>query len=317
MRNIYLDGMMGLVVGDACGVPVEFMSREELSENPVTGMRAYGTHQQPKGTWSDDSSMALATLASLRQGYDLKDIAEQFSRWDQEEIYTPFGELFDIGMTCSRAIENYQNSGNPKTCGLSGEQDNGNGSLMRILPMCLYVYDRQKRDQLSEADAVTMIHEVSAITHAHLRSRMACGLFYFCVKNILDGREIDSLEQCLQQGFDEGFGYYLSNPENIEEMQYFSRLKNIKAFYDCSENTIHSTGYVVDAFEAAIWALIHTDSYEACILRAVNLGDDTDTIAAIAGGLAGLFYGYENIPQNFKGCIIRREWIEALCENRW
>jgi ADP-ribosylglycohydrolase len=90
-KNIWLSGMMGLVVGDACGVPVEFTKREELKQNPVTDMREYGTHAQPRGTRSDDSSMALANLKSLHKGYNLEDIMEQFSRWDKDEVYTPFG----------------------------------------------------------------------------------------------------------------------------------------------------------------------------------------------------------------------------------
>lgn len=313
-KNVWLSGIMGLVVGDACGVPVEFKSRRELRENPVTDMREYGTHMQPRGTWSDDSSMALASLKSLHQGYDLRDIAEQFSRWDKEEIYTPFGEVFDMGMTCSQAIRRFQDSGDPYSCGKTAERDNGNGSLMRILPMCIYAYEKVKSGEITEEKALEMIHEVSALTHAHLRSKMACGLYYFCVKSILDCKENDTLQQCLQEGFDQGFAFYRQDSMNLLEVARYGRLADMETFKDAQEESIEGSGYVLDSFEAAVWSLLQTDTYEAGILRAVNLGDDTDTVAAIAGGLAGLYYGYDAIPGAWRDCIIQKEWIEELCD---
>lgn len=313
-KKVWLSGIMGLVVGDACGVPVEFKSRLSLEKDPVTEMRKFGSHNQPKGRWSDDSSMALANLKSLHEGYDLKDIAEQFVRWNREALFTPFGEVFDMGATCANAILRYQDSKNPYTCGENLEQDNGNGSLMRILPMCLYAYEQEQNKAITEEKAVEMVHEVSALTHAHLRSKMACGLYYFCVKAILNHAEELSLEECLQKGFDEGFSFYQMNPMNLTEVVRFGRLTDMAEFKAVSEESIKASGYVLDALEAAIWSLLNTDFYETCILKAVNLGDDTDTVAAIAGGMAGLYYGYDDIPEDWKNCIIKKDWIEELCD---
>lgn len=312
-KNLYLDGMFGLVVGDAVGVPAEFMDREKLRENPVTDMQEYGSHNQPRGAWSDDSSMALATLASLHKGYDLKDIGEQFSRWDKEEIYTPLGEVFDMGMTCSRAIRKFQDSGDVNTCGMRDEKDNGNGSLMRIMPMCIYAYEMQKSG-MSDEEAVQMIHDVSALTHAHLRSKMACGLYYFLVKSIIDNRDTYTLKECLQKGFDIGFAYYRNDLSNLVELSYFSKLVSMEEFSLLPEDSIKSFGYVLNTMEASILCLLNTNSYKECVLKAVNLGADTDTTAAVAGGLAGLYYGYDAIPKEWKDAIIQRKWIEELCD---
>ena len=152
MSNIWKDGMLGLIVGDALGVPVEFMSRTELMKNSVTGMREYGTHHQPMGTWSDDSSMALAELDSIRTvgTIDYTDMMERFSRWCMHGKYTPFGEVFDIGIATSRALMNYAKGIAPLESGGKTEWDNGNGSLMRILPVCLYLFERQKKVCTSE-----------------------------------------------------------------------------------------------------------------------------------------------------------------------
>ncbi len=313
-KQIWIDGIMGLVISDACGVPVEFKSRLALKKDPVVDMREFGTHQQPRGTWSDDSSMALATLASLHHGYDLKDIAEQFVKWDKEEMYTPFGEVFDIGITCANAILRFQDSKDPYTCGGLGERDNGNGSLMRILPICLYAYDQVNQGNIDNHSAIHMVHEVSALTHAHLRSQMACGLYYFCVKAILEQKNQLSIAECLQKGFDEGFAWYGESTENLSEVKQFERLVNMKEFAKVEEENIRTSGYVLDSWEASIWCLLNSGRFEEAILKAVNLGEDTDTVGAIAGGLAGLYYGYDSMPADWRECVVQINWILELCD---
>ena len=138
--DVIRTGIFGVVVGDALGVPVEFTSRWERQRDPVTDMREYGTHSQPKGTWSDDSSMMFATMDSMIicDGIDYADIMKRFRSWNINGEYTPFGTVFDIGITCARAISHFRPGEDPLQCGLSGERDNGNGSLMRIMPVSLY-----------------------------------------------------------------------------------------------------------------------------------------------------------------------------------
>lgn len=321
-KNIWLDGMMGLVVGDALGVPVQFLSREEIKNRPdglVTGMESGGVFDMPEGTWSDDSSMALATLSSIldKGEIDPADIMMQFVRWEFKGDYTPFGEAFDQGNTCSSAIYSFSKLPDIKTCGSTGEYANGNGALMRILPVCLYYYDKQKKVCTSEDEAIEGLHVISGLTHNHLRSKMCCGIYYFCVKSIIDGAKKDKkpvLGALLQEGIDNGLKYYGSDISNLTEMAYFRRIFHLFEFKDVPEEQIKTSGYVIDSIEAAIWCLITTDSYKECMLKVVNLGDDTDTVAAIAGGLAGLYYGYEAIPEEWLGVIKRRDWIEELCE---
>ena len=312
MSNIWKDGMLGLIVGDALGVPVEFMSRTELMKNPVTGMREYGTHHQPMGTWSDDSSMALAELDSIRTvgTIDYTDMMERFSRWCMYGEYTPFGEVFDIGIATSRALMNYAKGIAPLESGGKTEWDNGNGSLMRILPVCLYLFERQKKVCTSENESIYMIHAVSALTHAHVRSQMACGIYYFLVKAILE--EEGSLENRLQKGMDRAYQYYRQDLSNHRELENYKRLADLSEFKENSKEGIKSSGYVVDTLEAAVWCLLHSHSYKETVLMAVNLGEDTDTIGAVAGGLAGLYYKEEGIPKEWLPVLQRREWIAYL-----
>jgi len=312
MNSIWKDGMYGLIVGDALGVPVEFTSRAERRSDPVIGMRAYGTHNQPAGTWSDDSSMALATLDSIKEneGLNYKDIMDKFTAWCLYADYTPFNDVFDIGNATSRAIIKYGKGAEPLQSGGETEWDNGNGSLMRILPVCLYLFEKQKRICTSENESIYAIHAASALTHAHLRSQIACGIYYFLVKAVIEkpGELIDRL----QIGMDNAYKYYREDIKNYPELDNYDRLIDLWEFKITPEEEIKSCGYVVDTLEAAVWCLINTNSYAEAVLKAVNLGDDTDTVGAVTGGLAGLYYGYAGIPDEWKSVIQRKDWIDEL-----
>ena len=312
-KNIWLDGMLGVVVADALGCPVEFSSREERNADPVTDMRGYGTYHLPAGSWTDDSSMALACLDSMLacDGIDLADIMKCFAKWIYNGEYTPYGSVFDCGITCKVAIDNFKHGQDPYTCGGSGERDNGNGSLMRIMPVCLYCYSKgMKNDRVDEA--IQIIHEISGLTHNHLRAKIACGLYYFMTCEILDGT--GTIRERLQNGLDKGFAYYQTDAENLKELKHYARIQNVNDFAALSDAVIRSGGYVVESMEASVWCLANTDSYAECTLKAVNLGSDTDTTSAIAGGLAGLFYGLEGIPKDWVDVIARLDWIKGLCD---
>ena len=310
MRDIWKDGIFGVVTGDALGCPVEFKSRSVRKSDPVVDMREYGTFNLPRGSWTDDSSMALAELDSIgRCGrIDLNDMMESFNRWYRNGEYTPFGSVFDIGNTCLSAILEYQKNKDPYTCGGTGEHDNGNGSLMRIMPAIIYAYEKN----MSINDAINMIHEVSGLTHNHSRAKIACGLYFFLASAIL--QEDGTLLERLQKGMDAGFSYYEHLDEYAEELKTYSRIRAVDDFSLTPEEDIRSGGYVVDSLEATVWCLARTENYKDCTLMAVNLGDDTDTTAAIAGGLAGLYYGIDGIPKEWIDCIQKKEWIEELCE---
>ena len=298
------NGILGLVVGDALGVPVEFRSREELERDPVKGMRAYGTHHQPAGTWSDDSSMALCLLESLTSGVDYKDMMDRFLRWVNEGYMTPYGKVFDMGIATQQALARFAHSTPPLECGGSGEYDNGNGSLMRILPMVLYLHRTMGPDFPRMTEAYQIIHNASALTHAHPISLIACGLYCAAVNELLCGKP------SVWDGIKAAKEFYRNQTEFVPYLDIFQRIEpDILPALPRSE--IKSGGYVVHTLEAALWCLERHDSFRACLLEAVNLGEDTDTVGAVAGGLAGLRYG--GIPEDWLDLIAHREEIEGLC----
>ena len=313
MSNNWINGMIGQAVADAFGSPVQFMERERLKENPITEMEYCRIYDMPAGAWTDDTSMALCILDSIRTlgRVEAEDVMERFVKWLFEGAYTPTGVAFDMGNTCVSAIYTFQRVHDTDTCGRTGEHANGNGSLMRTLPVCLYYADKTHMDEATEDQAIQDIHKLGALTHNHIRACMACGLYFFCVREVIYGS--GTLLDRLQTGFDRGFAYYENAMTDPSELSYYRRLRNLSTFKTLSDEQIRSSGYVVDTLEAAIWSLVTTDSYRDCILRAVNLGDDTDTVGAVAGGLAGIYYGYEAIPKEWRNALIRREWIEEMC----
>lgn len=289
MGKVY-DSVMGLILGDALGVPVEFKKRDTFT---VTDMIGYGTYSQPPGTWSDDSSLTLATMESIIQFPGGEIVPEhmmlKFSKWLDKGEFTPYGEVFDVGGTTEMAIRRFNAGVEPLKCGLKHYKHNGNGSLMRILPLALM------------PSSVNDIDNVSCLTHAHEISKRACRMYVATAEQLLKGK---TLEYCLKYSL-AYFG---------EWAKEFSRLPQIPGL---GRDEIRSTGYVVDTLEAALWCIYHTSSYRDCVLKAVNLGGDTDTIAAVAGGLAGIIYGCGGecgIPDEWIAQIARKDWIFDLCE---
>ncbi len=316
MKDKWLDGIFGVIVGDALGCPVEFRHRYELQKDPVTNMRGYGTFDLPAGSWTDDSSLTLALLDSLgeRKAIVLPDIMDKFTAWLEQGDYTPYGDTFDVGRGTEQAIYRYKWGKDVTACGGTSAHDNGNGSLMRIMPACLYCYEQEQLGKMDRKAAIDMIHTVSGLTHNHLRSKIACGLYYFMVASILGDTEDTPLIDLLQRGMTSGWTFYAQAGTDPAELACYSHLLNLAYFATVGEEEICSSGYVVDTMETAVWSLITTNSYAECTLNAVNLGEDTDTVAAIAGGLAGLYYGMDQIPHDWLKAIARKDWIYDLCE---
>lgn len=297
-KDSFRSAILAFAAGDALGAPAEFGERWMRDMDPVKEMRSGGIFEVPAGGWTDDTSMVLATLDSLKNGFDPIDLMQKFIEWLRNAEYCLFDEPIGIGKQILRAIEQYETSGDIHTCAGIEERDNGNGSLMRILPVCLYCHDM-------DADhAIEIIHAASALTHRHMRSKIACGLYFFLCEAILS--ENGCLESRMQSGIDRGFLFYKNEPE----LAHYRRICSLADLKKIHRDDIASSGYVVDTMEAALWCLVTENSLKASLLRAVNLGLDTDTIAAVAGGLAGLYYGMEGIPAEWLAAIQKRDVIE-------
>ncbi|MEB3280399.1 MAG: ADP-ribosylglycohydrolase family protein [Lyngbya sp.] len=296
--------LIGLCVGDALGVPVEFHVRSERRLHPVTTMIGYGTYNQPPGTWSDDSSLTLCLADVLcHQGYDLNAIADSFCRWYRERFWTARGGVFDIGVTTQIAINRLRKGVPPVEAGETSDRSNGNGSLMRILPLA-FLYKQE-----SFPDLIAKVHDCSKITHAHARSQMACGIYISIAISLLQGM---TLKEAYLSGIERIKPLY-ETEEFADQLRYFKRV--LPGDIETVESKkIESSGYVLHTLEASLWCLLTTSSYSEAVLKAVNLGDDSDTTGAVTGGLAGIYYGLENIPSEWVEVLARKDDILNLAE---
>ena len=297
--------LFGFFTGDALGVPVEFVGREELKRNKVTRMLEYGTHNQPIGTWSDDSSMVIATIDSLinNNGINYNDIMDNFFRWYKEGEYTPNGIVFDIGNATSSALQKYQNDKSNYICGSNNVYSNGNGSLMRILPIALYLH-------YNDDSMLDVIKNISGMTHAHVYSIFSCVIYTVLVNEYLNCQNIKKAYLNMQQTIKNMFEKY----DIKEDLKHIFNRVIYNDISKLTEKEIKSSGFVIDSLEACIWCVLKTKSYEAAVLKAVNLGDDTDTIGALTGGLAGLIYGYKGVPEKWINVLKRKEYLSNLVE---
>ena len=306
--NLVQASILGFILGDALGVPVEFESREFLNEYPVIGMSGFGTYNQAPGTWSDDTSMMLCVMIWLTKhsvntkeesltGKELLcDLADRFVNWYQHGYLTPHGHVFDIGNATRTALDHYIEYGNVYTCGISEERKAcGNGSLMRSLPFAF------RHLEMGLAYRLQLLRATSEITHNHLIPSL-CSMFYV------------TMLSALFEGKDKGEAYrsatnsvlhLIRNINASTEDISFDALHRIltNEVIALSVEEIVSSGYVIHTLEAVLWCFMNSDSYTEAVLKAVNLGNDTDTIAALTGGLAGCYYGKEGLPE---------EWIDTL-----
>ncbi|MFZ4200633.1 ADP-ribosylglycohydrolase family protein [Lysinibacillus sp. NPDC056220] len=300
MKERLFATLYGGIVGDLMGVPVEFKKRGTFRVENVIG---YGTYNQPPGTWSDDTSLTLCLVENMIEKGDTGSLMDKFVRYMEQGYLTPFGEMFDIGITTAEAVSSYKKGVVPEQCGKTGEFDNGNGTLMRIAPLVFVLMnegDFNKRKAL--------VQEYTMITHGHPRSIVGSIIY---IELLLSLYRNNSLELALN----EVYNLLQSNlqRELHTELNAYSRIFD-ENFLRISEDEIYSSGYIVHSLEAAIWSVGHAATFKEAILKAVNLGEDTDTIAAITGALAGMCYHLEGIPADWLNAIVKKQEIDDLIE---
>jgi ADP-ribosylglycohydrolase len=272
------------LVGDAIGVPYEFTRGPIKASTIQWGHK--GTWNQPPGTWSDDGGLTLALLDSLLSvGFDMGDQARRAVTWLDGPDYKP-GPRFDLGGTVGRALRQYKAGTPARLCGGSQEMDNGNGSLMRILPVSLVGWGRPDETLIRWAG------QASSVTHAHARSRAVCALYTPVVRDLLRGRQ--DLDAVIRSALD------VAGDDQLQAVM--------------SGQKRTGSGYVVDTFVCA-WEAFHGGtSYADTIRRAIAYGNDTDTTAAVAGGLAGARYGLGGIPAEWLAEMRGKDIVEPLIE---
>jgi len=306
-RDRLAGSLLGLLIGDALGVPYEFHPPEALPADAEIDFTPPASFSRSRagvapGTWSDDGAQALVLLDSLLtcKRLDLDHFASSLLRWHAEGFCAVDGNIFDIGIQTQTAIARLKAGTPPSQSGPAGERDNGNGSLMRVLPLALWHEGR-------DAELAMLAAEQSVPTHGHPRSQIACALYCLWVRFALSGA-LDPWERATQRL--RRIAPELSFP--------FAEVENV--LDPANAANTRGTGYVVDSLWSARAAVVHTSSFEDCVRAAIAFGNDTDTTAAIAGGVAGAIYGLAGIPirwrRDLRGTDIQQPLLSALLDVR-
>jgi ADP-ribosyl-[dinitrogen reductase] hydrolase len=288
LKERYLGALIGLACGDAIGTTVEFSPRGSFT--PVTGMVGGGPFRLKPGQWTDDTSMALCLAESLLTcgGFDARDQMGRYLNWWQWGYLSSTGECFDIGITTRAALERFQRTNDPFS-GATDPDTAGNGSLMRLAPVVLYFYPTIVRVMRFAAKS-------SLTTHAASEAVDCCRLLAFAMSRALAGHGKHELVTDAETSVVE---------PKVRELAR-------ESFRQKARDQIRGTGYAVASLEAALWCVANTDSFEAAVLAAVNLGDDADTTGAITGQLAGAMYGIEGVPFAWRERLHMLEEIKVL-----
>ena len=307
----YLDGLFGFVIGDIMGQVSKNKTREELLKNPITKMVAEEKYNLPIGTWSDETSLTLATIDSINNKFliDLNDIALKFSAYKNHGHYTATNEIFDMSRVTSIAIDKYdEDRTNPTNCGLDSENSNDSNSLTRMLPIAYYAIERKLKD----TEIIEIVKEVSSITHANEVSIMGCYIYVRLLMFLLNDKDklsAYSMTKCVD------YSMFSEEAQNA----YNRIIKEDINKYKLSD--IKSEDQIVNVLEAAIWVFLKSENYREAVIGAINLGNATDAIGAITGSLAGINSGYDFIPEEWLGQVQKKDYLldifEEFSENKY
>jgi ADP-ribosylglycohydrolase len=276
-KNKQKGALLGLAIGDALGAPVEFLARGTFE--PVVEYRDGGKFRLEAGEWTDDTAMALCLAQSLieRQGFDPVDQLEKYLLWMLEGYMSCTGKMIGLGKATMRALIRYRRTQQPYTA-LKSEKFSGNGSLMRLAPVCIFY-----ANDIEEAVRYAALS--SKTTHGSPIAVDACRYFSYLLVSLFHGT---SKEELFSDAFENKVKSFFKN-----EPLHPALKSIIKRDYRYKkEEEISSSGYVVHSLEAALWSFYHTTTFEEGVLKAVNLGNDADTVGAITGQIAGAWYGY-------------------------
>ena len=301
-KDIVINGIMGFIIGDAMGVPLEFQKRELFKNSKVIDMIS-SDRVGAKGVWSDDSSMVIATMKSIidnKGKINYESIMDNFILWVSNKDFIATDKAFGIGRATFLALGNYYNKRYEKItdCGMKGFNYNGNGSLMRILPIAYYCYYKK----LNDDEIYHLVKDISSLTHSHEISILGCFIYVLLVIELLSDEEKENAYSNIRK-------YNYRKYFSLENIKYYDRLLN-NDISKLNVDSISSMGFIVDTLEAVIWCFINNNSYDKCVIEAINLGNDSDTIGALVGGLSGIYYG--NLPSKWLDSIIKKDYLLQL-----
>lgn len=295
IKNKIKGCLYGFAVGDAMGMPYESYRKSVLANSTIKPMKKSSYHKTKEGSFSDETSLLLATVDSIveREDIDFQDLMEKYSDWLFEGKYTIDGKSFAIMDTVFNSINKFKNGIEPTLCGDDFEENSDLSAVVRVIPVILYLYKNFGEDFYLNDDALYYLFNFVELTNKQDTNMI--GIFYLCslITNVLSGKT-------LSKSIDNSISFIRDEFSQEDSFIHFDKLLNI---HSLKEENIKSENNIVFLLESVTYSLLKNKNYDDTILFLIGLGGKTDSYSAVGGAIAGMYYGYENINS---------DWIKML-----
>ena len=298
------EGIIGCAIGDALGTITKNQDRDYLLDHPVLKMTPCIKKGLPKGSWGDSTSLMLATTYAItKKGINYDYIAENCVSWFTSNKFCSVSESFGIGKSTLKSLVRFTQREKPAyECGENSINDNGNSSLKLMLPLVFYLTAKKE----TKEKVYEIIKKVCSITHRHELSICACYIYVHYIMFILNGNnKFAAIKKLKSVDFS-----MFSNAT----LQYYSRIL-VGNIYELDIDEIKSSSFVVDTLESVLWCFLKSDNFKDCLIATTNIGGDTSTIGALAGSIAGIYYGTNNIPKDWIDNVRKKEYLTEISED--
>lgn len=301
---LLFQSLTAVALGDALGFPIQHDTRSNPFDEPVNQMVDHQATGVPAGTWSDDTSMSVASLVSLTFGYNLYDLMMRYSQWYHLGDYTPFNRAYDVDETTKAAIKRFESGVEPILCGGTLDSDNNNTALKRLMPLAFFILTKNRQYTFDDA-TVKMIHDYTAITNRTPKTFIGSGILTNVIIRLIQNFNKYAMLRAVKEALD----YYRSKEEFAAQVPFFEQLEE-SHFLRQSSTKIKPSSDVIATLNTVFWCLMNSEQYNVAVSKAVNLGSDADTIGSITSMLASLLFAPVTFPENWLSKLQGRNQIK-------
>lgn len=302
--SLLFQSLTAVALGDALGYPIQHDTRPNPFDDPIHEMVEHRTNQIPAGTWSDDTSLSIASLVSLTFGYNLYDLMTRYSQWYHFGDYTPFNNAYDVDNTSKAAIERFDKGTTPVLCGGTLDSDNDNTALKRLMPLAFYILTKNQQYTFNETVA-DIIHDYTATTNRTPKTFIGSGILTNVIIRLIQNPNKYAMLRAVKEALD----YYRSKDQYAAQVPFFEQLEE-SHFLRQSSTKLRPSSDVIATLNAVFWCLMNSEQYNVAVSKAVNLGSNADTIGSITSMLASLLFAPVTFPENWLSKLQGRNQIK-------
>lgn len=301
---LLFQSLTAVALGDALGFPIQHDTRPNPFDEPVNQMVDHQATGVPAGTWSDDTSMSIASLVSLTFGYNLNDLMIRYSQWYHLGDYTPFNHTYAVNNTIKAAIERFDHGIAPELCGGTLDSDNNNTALKRLMPLAFFILTKNRQYSF-DADTVKLIHDYTATTNRTPKTFIGSGILTNVIIRLIQNPNKYAMLRAVKEALD----YYRSKDEFAAQVPFFEQLEE-SHFLRQSSAKLRPSSDVIATLNTVFWCLMNSEQYNVAVAKAVNMGTEANTIGSITSMLASLLFAPVTFPESWLSKLQGRNQIK-------